>query len=212
EEFKSNLQSKSDINEASIKERFTTYFSRLKLFRKMITETSIVSHDRVKSFIEEIIPDLNIEDLPVKFCCVATDITRGKRHVFRKGPLREAIMASIAVPGIIAPSQIENLILSDGGSVSVTPVEELKAAGAGFIVAIEVFPHMKERSGFDRGIEIMERCSKITAMELHRKQIAEADVIISPEVKDLVWSDFDAFNYAVEAGEKAAVGADKLIR
>ncbi|MGM0568320.1 MAG: patatin-like phospholipase family protein, partial [Elusimicrobiota bacterium] len=33
EEFKSNLQSKSDINEASIKERFTTYFSRLKLFR-----------------------------------------------------------------------------------------------------------------------------------------------------------------------------------
>lgn len=210
QEFSSRLKSMSS-GEGSLKGMLTAYYSRLMFFKNIFTETFLISNEKVENIINELIPNIDIQNLPVEFCCVGTDITRGRKKVFRSGSLKKAIMSTIAVPGILAPVSMGDVMYTDGGSVSMTPVEELDEMGADFKVAVEVFPNVPYRKNFYKGLEILERCSRITSFELHRRQLACADVIISPAVKDIVWSDFTSFDYAIAAGETAAFGSEKTV-
>ncbi len=211
QEFSSRLKPMG-TGDKSIKDTLTAYYSRMMFFKNIFTETFLISRENVTALIDEIIPDIDIENLPLEFCCVATDITRGRKKVFRSGPLKRAIMSTIAIPGILAPVKEDGIMYTDGGSVSMTPVEELGEMGADLKVAVEVFSCLPYRKNFDKGMEILERCSKITSFELHKRQLSGADVVISPAVKDLVWSDFNSFDYAIAAGETAAFGTEKAVR
>lgn len=213
QDFNNNLRAMDVLSsERGIKERLTAYYSRLKFFKRIYTEPYLIPREKIYNFVTELIPDVEIQKLPVDFCCVSTNLVEGKKRVARRGSLREAILSTTAVPGIMPPFETDDLILSDGGSVSMTPVEELKEMGADFSVAIEVFPDLPRRDSFDSGMEILERCSRITSHELHKRQLKGADVVISPGVKDIIWSDFKKFDYAIAAGEIAAFGTEKIIK
>jgi NTE family protein len=61
----------------------------------------------------EFVPDIAIEDLPIPYCAVATDLKAGKEVVFNKGSLFEAIRASISLPSFYEPVQRDGMILID---------------------------------------------------------------------------------------------------
>lgn len=212
DEFSRSLKVSQSGEKGSIKARLTAYYSRLVFFKNFFTEPNLISATMVRKLVEDMIPEVDIEQLPLNFCCVGTNIASGTRKVFKSGPLRDAIIATTAVPGILAPLKIGESILTDGGSVSMTPVEELRDMGAEYTVAVEVFPDIPRRDEFETGIEILERTARITSFELHRRQISLANLVISPRVKDLVWSEFEKFDYAVAAGEIAAFGTEKSVR
>ena len=78
----------------------------------------IVKGTRIIEAIMEFVPDVAIEDLPIPYCCVATDWKAGREVVFSSGSLFEAIRASISLPTFYEPVQKDGMILIDGGVVN----------------------------------------------------------------------------------------------
>lgn len=94
--------------------------------------------DKVFQHIESLIGNPSIEDLPLHYTAVATDL-RGQKEVwFQKGPLLDAIRASSAVPGVFTPIKTTGQVLVDGGVLNPLPIIPTVAVNADLIVAVDL--------------------------------------------------------------------------
>ncbi len=78
--------------------------------------------DRIMDTLKEMVGEHLIEDLPISYTAVATDIDRQREVWFSKGPLFDAIRASIAVPTVFTPHKIKGMTLVDGGLLNPVPI------------------------------------------------------------------------------------------
>ena len=101
----------------------------------------IVKGKRIIEAIMEFVPDVAIEDLPIPYCAVATDLTAGKEVVFNKGSLFEAIRASISLPSFYEPVQRDGMILIDGGVINPIPLNRVKRQSGDILVGVDVRGH-----------------------------------------------------------------------
>lgn len=96
---------------------------------------------RIIEAIMEFVPDIAIEDLPVPYCAVATDLKAGREVVFNKGSLFEAIRASISMPSFYKPVQRDGMVLIDGGILNPIPLNRVKRQKKDILVGIDVSGH-----------------------------------------------------------------------
>lgn len=82
--------------------------------------------------------DIDFNDLPIPFACVATDVATGEEVVIRYGSVPEAMRASMAIPGVFSPVTIGDHVLVDGGLVNNFPADVLREMGADIIIGVEV--------------------------------------------------------------------------
>ena len=82
--------------------------------------------------------DMDFNDLPIPFACVATDMISGQEVVLRSGSMPTAMRASMAIPGVFSPVTIGDKVLVDGGLVNNFPADVLKEMGADIIIGVEV--------------------------------------------------------------------------
>ena len=101
----------------------------------------VIQGDRVMSAIKNVLSDHAIEDLPVPYGAVATDIESGREIWLRKGSLMAAVRASCALPGLFAPSLLDDRWLIDGGLVNPVPVSLCYAMGVDLVVAVNLNAH-----------------------------------------------------------------------
>lgn len=94
--------------------------------------------DRLINHLNEFLGDVEIERLPIPYTAVATDIAARREVWFQRGPLRPAIRASIAIPGVITPVVVNGRLLADGGLLNPVPLEPTAAAGADLTVAVSL--------------------------------------------------------------------------
>ncbi|GAA1158947.1 patatin-like phospholipase family protein [Nocardioides aquiterrae] len=93
---------------------------------------------RIFDQVEQLIGDRAIEDLPIPYTAVATDLHARREVWFQRGPLISAIRASIAIPGVITPVEMNGRLLADGGLMNPVPIEPTAAAAADLTVAISL--------------------------------------------------------------------------
>ena len=103
--------------------------------------THLVKGDRVMEALKEIVPDVNIEDLPIPYTAVATDWNSGKEVVFDHGSLYDAIRASISIPLFLNPVRREDMLLVDGGLVNSLPLNRLVRHSGDLLFGINVSTH-----------------------------------------------------------------------
>ncbi|MBO4892916.1 MAG: patatin-like phospholipase family protein [Prevotella sp.] len=101
----------------------------------------IVKGTRIIEAIMEFVPDVAIEDLPIPYCAVATDLKAGREVVFDKGSLFEAIRASISLPSFYEPVQRDDMILIDGGVINPIPLNRVKRQAGDILVGVDVSGH-----------------------------------------------------------------------
>ena len=82
--------------------------------------------------------EMDFNDMPIPFACVATDIVTGDEVVLRRGSVPTAMRASMAIPGVFSPVNIGDMVLVDGGLVNNFPADVLKEMGADIIIGVEV--------------------------------------------------------------------------
>ena len=82
--------------------------------------------------------EMDFNDLPIPFACVATDMITGKEVVLRSGSVPTAMRASMAIPGVFSPVTIGDKVLVDGGLVNNFPADVLREMGADIIIGVEV--------------------------------------------------------------------------
>ncbi|GAW51971.1 MULTISPECIES: patatin-like phospholipase family protein [unclassified Nocardioides] len=93
---------------------------------------------RIFDEVERLVGGLQIEDLPVAFTAVATDLHARREVWFQRGPLTSALRASIAIPGVITPVVMNGRLLADGGLMNPVPIEPTAASAADLTVAISL--------------------------------------------------------------------------
>ena len=91
-----------------------------------ISPQGFIKGEKIFKKLDAFIPDINIEDLPLPYAAVAADIANHKEVVFRTGPLKIAVRASIAIPAIFKPVNLNGAILVDGGFVNPIPLNRIK--------------------------------------------------------------------------------------
>jgi NTE family protein len=98
----------------------------------------LMSGNRLMTAISERIGDTDIEDLPVAFGAVATDLYTGEEIWLRAGPMMQAVRASSGLPGLFAPTWHQDRWLIDGGVVNPVPVSLCRALGADSVIAVDL--------------------------------------------------------------------------
>ena len=98
--------------------------------------SGLIGGKKLETAMEHYLPVMNIEDLPVKFLAVTTELITGHEIWLRKGSLRDALRAAYALPGIFPPSQIDGRWVIDGALVNPLPVSAARAMNARIVIAI----------------------------------------------------------------------------
>jgi NTE family protein len=100
--------------------------------------SGLIGGQRLRTRLEAGLGGLRIEDLPVRFAAVATEIGGGHEIWLRRGPLVDAIRASYALPGVFEPVKIDGRWLFDGAIVNPVPVSVARALGAERVIALNI--------------------------------------------------------------------------
>ena len=101
----------------------------------------LVKGNRIIEAIMDFVPDIAIEELPIPYCAVATDLKAGREVVIDKGSLFEAIRASISLPSFYEPVQRDDMILIDGGVINPIPLNRVKRNAGDILVGVDVSGH-----------------------------------------------------------------------
>jgi NTE family protein len=154
------------------------------------------------------------DQLPIPFRAVATDLVTGKAKVFSEGELATAMRASMSVPGVIAPAEIDGKMLVDGGLVDNLPVDVARRMGADVIIAVNLGTTLAPKEALDSVLGITAQVINLLTEQNVRASLAAltpADVLIEPALGDFSAADFDHLPQAVPVGAAAARDvADRL--
>lgn len=186
--------------------RLKKYFKKRVYYTLSMTRKSYISREKYESAVEQILPDIAIEDLPIPFGCVTLDLVSGKEVLLTEGSLRKAVMASSALPGVLPPVELNGKLLIDGGWIHRVPSELARALGADLVIASHVGGAIEEQEGMDCGLDIVIRTNDISQKILCETQLQGADLTIRPEVSSFHWSDFGRIDDIIKKGEEAFQG------
>jgi len=103
-----------------------------------LSTKGIIKADKVLREIQKFIPDQKIEDLPIKYVAVATDIKKGKEVVISEGSLFEAIRSSISIPMVITPVLKNETLFVDGGVLNPVPTNRVFRQDGDILIAVNV--------------------------------------------------------------------------
>jgi NTE family protein len=98
----------------------------------------LIKGDRLIGVLKELIGDRQIEELPVRFTAVATDLVAQREVWINRGPLFDAIRASIAIPMIFTPHYVNGRELVDGGLLAPVPIAATRQAMSDLVIAVDV--------------------------------------------------------------------------
>jgi NTE family protein len=169
-----------------------------------MTRPSFINMDNFAHNVRALIPDMQVERTLITLVPVAVDLDTGEEVLLTSGPLRRAIMASCAIPGILPPVEAGGRRCIDGGWVSQIPVLPAFRTGADVVIAIDVSTDLGDTSGLKTGMDVMVRANAIKSEALKSFQLRFADAIVRPEVRDHHWADFATAMKLVERGRESA--------
>ncbi|WP_216901448.1 patatin family protein [Synechococcus sp. CCY 9618] len=110
----------------------------LSYFDMVFPTSGLLDGNKVYELLSEHMQGMLIEESPIPFCCVATDLIKGEEVHIRSGSMVDAVRASISVPGIFTPFCHGDLFLGDGGIVNPVPVDVVRGMGAEVVIAVNL--------------------------------------------------------------------------
>ena len=142
----------------------------------------LVKGKKIIEAIMEFVPDVAIEDLPIPFCVVATDLKAGKEVLITKGSLFQAIRASISIPSFYEPVQRDDMILVDGGIVNPTPLNRVQRQPEDILVGIDVSGHdYKAQWEEHQNLNYFTVLSRSSSLMIHQNSLLMAE-IMKPDI------------------------------
>jgi NTE family protein len=204
------------------KQEDLTYLSKISVGikdGKVHVPKSIVAGQKIGVFFETLmLPVAHIEDfdqLPIPFRAVAADLETGEMVLLGSGSLAAAARASMSVPGVFPPAEVDGRYLTDGGIVRNLPVDVVRKMCADVVIAVDVGKPLPKRDELGSPIAIMNQMIDIMMKQNVQEQInslGEKDIFIRPELGTITSGDFKRGKEAADRGEQAARLKKKELR
>lgn len=132
------LQAAGKLDEFTEWAKSLTQRAVLRLLDPKITAAGVLRADKILDAVRDILGEVTIEDLPIPYTAVSTDLISGKSVWLQRGPVDAAIRASIAIPGVITPHVLNGRLLADGGILDPLPMAPIAAVNADFTIAVSL--------------------------------------------------------------------------
>ena len=148
----------------------------------------------------------DFSQLPIPFKAVASDIVSSETVVLGEGSLAQALRASMAVPGVFTPVELDDRLLVDGGINNNMPVDVVRAMGADIIIAVDISSPLLKEDELSSALDIVTQLTNIMVYrntEAQIKQLGENDLLIKPELKGFSPGDFVGAMKLIPLGEAA---------
>ncbi len=132
------LEAAGKLDEYAVWASSLTQRAVLRLLDPSITSAGVLRAEKILDAVREILGEITIEELPIQYTSVATDLITGKSVWMQRGPVDDAIRASIAIPGVITPHVLDGRLLADGGILDPLPMAPISAAPADVTIAVSL--------------------------------------------------------------------------
>jgi NTE family protein len=154
------------------------------------------------ALIEKVTSASGFEHLQLPFAAIACDLLTGQRVVIDSGPLRDAVVASAAIPGLFEPVRRGSALLADGELVENVPVKATLDLGADYVLGVDILPINIEAAEPKELLDVI-----ILSWEIVQHQgdadRQHPDLLVTPDVKGMSPWDFSRVEEAYEAGVAA---------
>ena len=182
---------------------------------------SLVSGRKVSRLLKNAFGDITIEDLPLEFFCVSSNLTTGHSQVHRRGELWRWLRASVAIPGVLPPIIHDGEVLVDGGTMNNLPVDAMRELGRGPVIGCDVGADRAFTSGSDEIdvpapwqliswsrrarhlpniFQILWRAGMVNSSAVTAAHRERTDLMLQPPLARIDMLNWKAFEQAIEAG------------
>jgi NTE family protein len=144
------------------------------------------------------------DHLPLPFRAVATDLDTGEMVVLARGDLATAMRASMAVPGVFSPVEVNGRLLADGGLVRNLPVDVARAMGADIVIAVDLGEPLAAGRRPDSIASVIQRTAGMLTRLNVETSLRDADIVIRPQVSAFGLLEFGRAREIVPRGREAA--------
>lgn len=149
---------------------------------------------------------IHFDVLPLPFRTVATDLESGQEVVIQEGNLYEAIRASMSVPGLFSPIELNGRLMADGGLVKNLPVDVARKLGAQRVIAVNIGTPLTPRNELRSLLSVSQQMINILTEQnvtAQKALLGPQDVLISPDLAGFSFLDFARATELVRIGEDA---------
>lgn len=179
----------------------------------VLRSRSVFAGKKMNSILTRYLGEQEIENLKIKYGCIATDLLSGKLVDLINGDLVSAIRASSAIPAVFAPVERNGSLLVDGGVLLRNPVKLAKKLGAEVIIGVDVLGGLKRAENCKKLLDVgMRTFSVIDNVYCAKLGTKTADLMIYPEINDVEIFNFENLNVAYESGYKAGLDNAEAIK
>ncbi len=221
-------------------DRFRRAFVEAKPLRDYtLPFVSLVSGRKVSRLLRHDFGDVTIEDLPLTFFCVSSNLTTGHSEVHRRGELWRWLRASVAIPGVLPPVVHKGEVLVDGGTMNNLPVDAMRELGRGPVIGCDVgadrafttdsdevdvplpwqlMSWFRTRRHRPNIFQILWRAGMVNSSAMTAAHREKTDLLLQPPLAQIDMLNWSAFERAIAAGYEYAVRrleklpADSILR
>jgi NTE family protein len=177
-----------------------------RLKRWTLSRRGLWSTSGLRELLREHLPYVSIEQFPLRFAAVATDVATGQATVIDSGDASDAIVASAAMPGFFVPATVDGRFYTDGCLVSPLPVRAARALGAQRVIAVNTLCNPGHSRG--RGLlDLVMRSPRMMMCALAAHEASGADLVITPPLSTLDASVATRRQALIDSGEREALRA-----
>ncbi len=193
------------------------------LLDKHLPFVSFFKGNKVRTLLEKFFQEIRFEDLEIPFYCNGSDLVSGRVIIFQKGRLVDALHASVSLPGLFPPVQMDTLQVVDGAVLNNLPGDILRKRGYNRIVGVNItpfedplpiVPDSRRVSGLHTIhnyltlppiLKIISRSISIQGNELLRFHLNDFDYVITPDVVQYDMFDFHRGEEIIRTGKEATL-------
>ncbi len=191
-------------------ERDAGWFQYLKRNLRALTISLVLSFRRgflwsnpCRKAVNSIIPDINIEELPLPYSVVALNLTDGELANFTNGPLRMPVLVGTNVGVVFPPLKYNDKEYVDAAPICAVPVDQARELGAEVVLAVDIRTPLPEKFKVLNGFDTIFRIESVESNIINSQLLERADIVIRPEAGNLFWGDFSENDRVIKSGEEA---------
>jgi len=157
----------------------------------------------------------DFDRFPIPYRAVAADFSNGRAFVIGKGSLSAAMRASMSLPGIFPPVEIDGTPLTDGGVAANFPIRIARGLGADVIIGVDITSPLRKKEELGSLLTRIDQVSGLLTngnKEADMVAVRPADVILVPDLGDITFSDFARAQETIDRGEAAARAQESRLR
>ena len=132
--------------------------------------SGLIPGKKVFKMLSEYYKDILIEDLQVPYCAVAADVLTGEEVRFTSGRVKDAVRASVAIPGVFTTFKFGDRVLVDGGIVNPVPVNVVREMGAEVVIAVDL-----NNCTIEKNVKEINKTGKRENISSENKDVEEED-------------------------------------